>query len=209
MAEKLAKISRATLLCKLGALLALATAWGAAAADDHRQHRHPEQAPGYVRQVSSYQLPETELRRSDGVKVNFRQAIDDGKPVVLNFIYTTCTAVCPIMSQSFAEFGQRLGAEGVQLHMLSISIDPEEDTPERLADYASRFAAGSQWRFYTGSGRASVMLQKAFQAYFGDKMHHRPIAFMRAAPGQPWVRLEGFTTPDDLLKEYRQLVARR
>jgi protein SCO1/2 len=92
--------------------------------------------------------------------------------------------------------------------MVSISIVPEEDTPKRLAAYARRFDAGEQWGFYTGSVKASVTMQKAFQAYFGDKMHHRPVTFMRAAPGQPWVRLDGFATPADLVAEYRQMVHR-
>ncbi len=123
-----------------------------------------------------------------------------------NFVYTSCTAVCPLLSQTFAEFQNRLGAEAGKLRMVSISIDPEQDTPERLAEYARRYKAGPQWTHYTGTLGASVMLQKAFQAYFGDKMHHRPVTFIRAAPGQPWVRLDGFVTPDDLDKEYRQLV---
>lgn len=208
MAEQ-AKLSRFGLLCTVCALAVPPISSAAPAAHEHHQHHHAETVPGYARQVASYRLPETALLRSDGAKVNFLQEIDDGKPVVLNFIYTTCTAVCPIMSQSFAEFRRLLGAEGEGLHMLSISIDPEADTPERLADYARRFAAGSQWAFFTGSVRSSITLQKAFQAYFGDKMHHRPMAFMRAAPGQPWVRLEGFATPEDLVREYRQLVATR
>jgi protein SCO1 len=149
------------------------------------------------------------LVRSDGAKTSFPQEIDDGKPVVLNFIYTTCTAICPILSQSFSEFQRKLGTEREKVRMVSISIDPEEDTPKRLAEYAKQFDAGRQWGFYTGSVQASVSLQKAFQAYFGDKMHHRPVTFMRAAPGEAWVRLDGFTSPDDLLAEYRKLVARR
>jgi protein SCO1/2 len=179
------------------------------AAQEHDHHHHAEKAPGYARQAANYRLPQTLLVRSDGAKTSFLDEIDDGKPVVLNFIYTTCTAICPILSQSFAEFQRKLGSERDKVRMVSISIDPEQDTPERLADYAKRFGAGRQWGFYTGSVEASVTLQKAFQAYFGDKMHHRPMTFMRAAPGQAWVRLEGFTTPDDLINEYRQLVARR
>jgi len=176
-------------------------------ADAHHEHHHAEAAPGYARQIGNYRLPATQMVRSDGTKASFPQVIDDGKPVVLNFIYTSCTAICPILSQSFSEFQQRLGAERNQVHMVSISIDPEEDTPKRLTEYAKRFEAGRQWGFYTGTEQASLTLQKAFQAYFGDKMHHRPVTFMRAAPGQPWVRLDGFATPDDLMKEYRQLVA--
>lgn len=178
--------------------------------EDHlRHHHHAEPLPGYARHSASYLLPEATLVRADGAQVSLAGELDDGKPVVLNFIYTTCTAVCPILSQSFAEFQRRLGKEADDLHMVSISIDPEHDTPRRLAEYAKRLDAGRQWDFYTGSVAASTSLQKAFQAYFGDKMHHRPMTFMRAAPGQPWVRIEGFASPDDLLKEYRLLVAMR
>jgi protein SCO1 len=176
---------------------------------DHHHHHHAEKAPGYARQAGNYTLPQMLLVRSDGAKTSFPQEIDDGKPVVLNFIYTTCTAICPILSQSFSEFQRKLGTEREKVRMVSISIDPEEDTPKRLAEYAKQFDAGRQWGFYTGSVQASVSLQKAFQAYFGDKMHHRPVTFMRAAPGEAWVRLDGFTSPDDLLAEYRKLVARR
>lgn len=179
------------------------------AAQEHLHHHDAGNAPGYARQAVTYRLPEMTLVRSDGAKASFPNEIDDGKPVVLNFIFTTCTAVCPILSHSLADFQRKLGAERDNVRMVSISIDPEQDTPERLAEYAKRFDAGRQWGFYTGSVQASVTLQKAFQAYFGDKMHHRPMTFMRAAPGQAWVRLEGFATPDELLKEYRQLVAGR
>jgi protein SCO1/2 len=165
--------------------------------------------PATERRVAEYRLPPTQLVRSDGTKVSFPQALDDGRPVALNFIYTSCTAICPVLSHSFAEFQRRLGAERERVHMVSISIDPEEDTPRRLGDYAARFDAGPQWEFYTGSTASSVAMQKAFQAWFGDKMHHRPVTFLRAAPGQPWVRLDGFSSPEELLAEYRRLVKAR
>jgi protein SCO1 len=198
-----------TTLLWLFAACALGTAASVQPARAHEHHQHAETAPGYARQSATYRLPVMTLVRSDGTKASFPNEIDDGKPVVLNFVFTTCAAVCPILSQSLAEFQRKLGAESDKVRMVSISIDPEEDTPERLAEYAKRFGAGRQWDFYTGSVQASVTMQKAFQAYFGDKMHHRPLTFMRAAPGQTWVRLEGFTTPDELLKEYRRLVASR
>ena len=179
------------------------------AGDAHEHHHHmADMSPGYARRAANYQVPKTELVRSDGAKTVFPEAINDGKPVVLDFIYTTCTAVCPILSQAFAEFQDRLGPDRDKVHMVSISIDPEEDTPQRLAAYARRFEAGDQWGFYTGTVKASETMQRAFQAYFGDKMHHRPLTFMREAPGAPWVRLEGFASPDDLIAEYRHMVHR-
>ena len=178
--------------------------------EKHQHHHdHAQAAPAPARQLADYRLPSLSLVRSDGRKTGFPQALDDGRPVALNFIYTSCTAICPILSHSFMEFQRRLGPERERVHMVSVTIDPEQDTPARLAEYAQRFQAGPQWEFYTGTVADSVRMQKAFQAWFGDKMHHRPVTFLRAAPGQPWVRLDGFTTPDELLAEYRRLVDAR
>ena len=54
---------------------------------------------------------------------------------------------------------------------------------------------------------ASVAVQKAFAVYTPDKMNHAPLTLMRAAPGKPWVRLDGLATPDQLLQEYRRITA--
>jgi protein SCO1/2 len=89
--------------------------------------------------------------------------------------------------------------------MVSISIDPEQDTPKRLSEYAKRYLAGPQWTFYTGTRNSSIAAQKAFEVYTVDKMSHPTVAFIRQAPGQPWLRLEGFTTAEDLLRELKAL----
>ena len=73
--------------------------------------------------------------------------------------------------------------------------------------YAKRFSAGNQWRHYTGTVEASVAAQRAFNAYRGDKMNHDPLTLMRAAPGKPWVRIDGFATPGDLLEQYLRVAA--
>lgn len=177
------------------------------AAEGHEHHHHHQVAETpYQRSTQDYALPDVALAREDGTGVRFPADIDDGRPVVLNFIFTTCTAICPLLSQTFAAFQTKLGPDVAQVHMVSVSIDPEEDTPARLAEYAQRYGAGPQWTHYTGTLEASIAVQKAFQAYYGDKMNHRPVAFLRRAPGEPWVRLEGFTSPDDLVREYRELV---
>ena len=92
---------------------------------------------------------------------------------------------------------------------MSISIDPEQDTPTRLRQYAHKFHAGREWQHYTGTLAASVATQRAFDVYRGEKMSHTPVTLMRVAPGQPWLRIEGFVTPDELLHDYQSLRASR
>lgn len=173
--------------------------------DEHAHHHHAPADPGYRRSVHAYAMPKVTLFREDGSKGAFESELADDRPIVLNFIYTSCTVICPMLSHTFALFQEKLGEEAGKVRMVSVSIDPEHDTPERLAAYAKRYAAGPQWSHYTGTVEASIEVQKAFGAYYGDKMNHRPAVFMRAGPGKPWVRLDGFTTADDLIREYRNL----
>ena len=173
-------------------------------ADMHAHHHHMMDAPPPVsRTVSNYAVPQITLTRADGARVDFSKELNDGRPVLLDFIYTTCTTICPVMSQTFAEVQKRLGPDAAKVKMVSVTIDPEEDTPSRLTEYAKRFQAGPEWSFYTGAAEASIAVQRAFDVYRGDKMNHSPATFFRPAPDKPWVRLEGFATPDGVLAEVR------
>ena len=157
--------------------------------------------------TAQYVVPDVTLVRQDGKRVPLPKEMDDGRPVVLNFIFTTCGSICPLMSQVFGQFQRKLGPESGRVHLMSISTDPEEDTPARLRTYARKFGAGPAWQHYTGSLEASQAAQRAFDVYRGDKMSHTAVTLLRAAPGQPWLRLDGFVTPDQLLLHYRQLLA--
>ncbi len=200
----------------LAALLAGASPWMAtpalaAEAEDPHAHCHEAaEAAQYKRANRStveVDLPKVALVRDDGARISLPAEIDDGRPVVLNFIFTSCTTICPVMSQIFSGLQDRLGEGRERVHMVSISIDPEQDTPARLAEYARRFHAGSQWHFYTGTTAASVAVQRAFNAYGGDKMRHTPLTLVRAAPGRSWVRIDGFASPEELAHEVREQVA--
>lgn len=178
-----------------------------AAEDAHAHHHHHQAAPAAAkRSVENYRVPALMMRRQDGSKANFAAELDDGRPVMLNFMYTSCTAICPVTTQVFAQVQDKLGADKAKVRMISVSIDPEYDTPVRLEAYAKKYQAGSQWQFFTGTREASIAVQQAFDAYRGDKMNHVPVTFLRAAPGKPWLRLDGLRSPDDLVKEVRSLL---
>ena len=89
--------------------------------------------------------------RQTGESISLPEELNDGRPVVLNFIFTSCGAICPLMTQTMASFQRLLGPDSGKVHIVSISIDPEEDTPARLRDYAREYHAGTGWTFYTGT----------------------------------------------------------
>lgn len=190
--------------------LALALAFGATlaraaddetAADPHAHHRQMMAERQLQRSTVRYDVPDLKLVRDDGHSVDLRSELNDGRTVVLNFIYTTCTTICPVSSQIFSVLQEKLGAERGKVHLVSISIDPEQDTPEHLRTYAARFRAGPGWQHYTGTVQQSIAAQVAFGAYRGDKMSHAPLTLVRTAAGGPWTRFDGFATADDLLAE--------
>ncbi len=182
------------------------------ASDPHAACRAAAAANEYkraTRTTAEYTVPAVRLVRDDGKAVQLSSELDDGKPVVLDFIFTSCTTICPVMSQTFAHLQERLGEGRERIHLVSVSIDPEQDTPARLAEYARRFHAGDEWHFYTGTVEASVAVQRAFNAYGGDKMRHTPLTLVRTAPGRPWVRIDGFASPEELARELKEPVAAR
>jgi protein SCO1 len=199
------------LVAMLGA--AVTVGGGSVLADDSAEmaHHHHMAMTSSRTMMSTvdYTVPNLKLVRADGASVSLPEEMNDGRPVVLNFIYTSCTSVCPLMSQMMSQFEHNLGAEIAGVHLMSISIDPEADTPAALTEYAKTYGAGPEWQFYTGTVTASVAAQEAFDVYRGDKMNHTPVTLLRAAPGRPWRRIDGFATPDELVNAYRQVLAAR
>ena len=172
---------------------------------DHSAHMASAAKVDIKRSEAKYLMPKVSLLNQNGQKVTLNKALDDGRPVMLNFIYTSCTTICPVSTQIFSEVQAKLGGQGAKIHMVSVSIDPEYDTPKRLLAYAKENKTGPQWDFYTGSIDDSVAVQKAFDSYRGDKMNHAPVTLLRSGPGKPWVRLDGFASPDVIVKEYLAL----
>lgn len=159
----------------------------------------------YTRTEHDYDLPDLSVVAMDGTRTTLLEALNSGKPVMVNFVFTTCTTICPVMSASFSNVQEKLGEESDKVRMVSVSIDPEHDTPERLREYAMRFGAGPQWQFLTGDLDDIIAIQKAFDVYRGSKMNHEPTTLLRRADGGPWVRLDGLASAAAIVDEYGQL----
>lgn len=179
---------------------------------DHGTHVAPAAASRYVRSQARYRVPAVTLVDMEGDEVELPAALERDGPVLVQFIFTTCPGVCPALSALFSAAQDRLAGDGDGdgrgARLLSISIDPEHDTPERLREYARRFGAGPRWGFLTGAVDDVAAVQKAFDSYRGNKMEHRPTTFVRVAAGDAWTRLDGFLTAGELVAEVERLLAR-
>ena len=96
-------------------------------------------------------LPDVSLIDQHGNAVSLASL--KGKPVLVNFIYASCPSICPMLTAKMVAIAQKLGpALGADATIVSITIDPEHDTPAELAKYAkSHDADHSGWLFLTGT----------------------------------------------------------
>jgi cytochrome oxidase Cu insertion factor (SCO1/SenC/PrrC family) len=157
-----------------------------------------------AQQPYTYRVPPVTLVDMNSQAVKLAEVLSFKGPVFLQFIFTNCGTVCPVMTATLEAVQKRLGPEARNVRMVAISIDPEEDTPERLRAYAKEFNAGPQWLFLTGTEAASVAAQKAFDVYRGNKMRHVPVTFLRPAGTQTWLRLEGMPGASEVMDVFRK-----
>jgi protein SCO1/2 len=108
--------------------------------------------------------PDFALTSQDGKEV--RLADFRGKVVAVTFIYTSCPDVCPLLTNKMAQVKDELGPDfGTQVAFVSITVDPEHDTPAVLKEYAATFDADLHgWSFLTGDPAAIVEVAHRFGA---------------------------------------------
>lgn len=146
-------------------------------------------------------MPDVLVYDQDGRKLNFYSDLIKGKTVAINFIFTTCTTICPPLTATFRKVQQELGERvGRDVHLISISVDPATDVPERLKTFSSRFKAGPGWTFVTGDRQEINLLLKALGASVADKNDHTPMVLVGNQSANYWTRAYGLAPARKLVK---------
>jgi len=158
----------------------------------------------YQRTVERYTVPDVVLVNQDGKRVHLKGFLESDQPVVLDFIYGTCTTICPVLSASFAGLQNRLGPDAQKARLVSITIDPENDSPKVMKEYLKRYHAKPGWDFLTGTRGDIDRVMKAFNAYIPDKMYHHQLTLIRTPRDGAWVRIKELISGADLLEEYQK-----
>ena len=174
---------------------------GAGAHDKHAAHRAAMQSTRYTAKTEEYAAPNVELIDQLGTPVSLQALLEADQPIALNFIFTTCTTICPVMTATFAQMRRELGEAGSDLHLISISIDPEYDRPDKLKAYSEQFLAGEGWDFLTGDSGDIVEVLRSFDSYAGSKMNHQPVTLLKSPGSSSWTRIDGLASGKDLANE--------
>jgi len=195
------------------ALLAggLALAAPALAAADHSHHHHAPQQQGAEKPAAvQVKYGDTVLTDQNGRKVKLKSEVLGDKLVVMDFAYTNCTTVCPVLTALMAQVQTQLGeAAGKEVALVTITVDPARDTPARMKEYAAKHGAKPGWLWLTGPTGTVNEVLKGFDAYAPNFEDHPPLVLVGDTKTGEWTRFFGFSDPKDIVAKVNELRAAR
>lgn len=143
---------------------------------------------------------DVELINQDGQKLRFYSDVLKNKIVAINTFFTTCTNICPPMNRNFEKMQDALGDRlGKDVFLVSISVDPETDTPTRLKEYGRRFHARPGWLFLTGKKENVDWALYKLGQYVETKNDHTSIFIIGNEPKGLWKKAFGLAKAEELI----------
>ena len=196
---------------------------GVLAHDAHRLGAPPENVGGVAGQAPGEKVPrrldegeqrryftDTRLLDQDGREVRFYTDALRGKIVLISFLYTSCTDICPILMHNLSDVQNSLGDRfGKDVFFVSISVDPEDDTPEELKKYAERYETKPGWTFLTGPKKDVDAVIRRFGEFQEDFEDHSMTFVLGDVKNARWSKMRGDQPPEILLPRVRALLAWR
>jgi cytochrome oxidase Cu insertion factor (SCO1/SenC/PrrC family)/mono/diheme cytochrome c family protein len=164
----------------------------------------PLEAQG-VRRGANY-FPNLPVVTQEGKTLKFYDDVIKGKIVLISFMYTTCADICPLTTARIAQLEDKLGEMvGRDIFFVSMTVDPEHDTPENLKAFASAFDAGPGWLFLTGKPEDIRLINSRL----GDRSrklseHRNEIVLGNDATGE-WTRNTVLGDLDRLIMDVRAM----
>lgn len=158
-------------------------------------------ASANVNSAAEKYFSDVELTNQDGQKMRFYSDVLKNKVVIINTFFTTCTSVCPSMNRNLEKVQEALGDRlGKEAFLVSISVDPETDTPPRLKEYSRRFHARDGWIFLTGKKENVDWALYKLGQYVEAKDDHTTIIIIGNEPKGLWKKAFGLAKSDELVK---------
>jgi protein SCO1/2 len=189
-------------------LVLVATPAAYADEDPHAKHRAMmKQKSEPALQAAEIDLRNRKVLDQDGREMEFvTEAIGD-HIVVMDFVYTTCTTICPVLSALFTQVQTKLGSDvvGSEVRLISMSVDPIRDTPQRLKAYSAKHRAGEGWLWLTGAKPDVDDVLTGLGAYTSNFEDHPTMVLIGDAQTGEWKRLFGFPNPDRIVKIVNEL----
>jgi len=151
---------------------------------------------------------DVELTNQNGQTMRLYSDLIAGKTVVINSFFTSCVGVCPIMAGTFKRIQTVLGDHmGKDLILISVSVDPETDTPARLREYAKSMSAKPGWYFITGKKENVDEALHKLGLLVDAKESHKAVVIIGNEPKGVWKKAFGLASSEDIVKMVEAVVA--
>jgi protein SCO1/2 len=152
-------------------------------------------------------IPDAKVVDQNGRPHRFYTDLVRGKVVAINFIYTTCSTICPPMGATFGKLQKTLGARmGKDVFLISISVDPATDTPERLRAWGAQFHAKPGWTLVTGDKTELDRLSNALGVDTASPASHSPMVLIVNDKAALWKRVYGLGSTATLTQNIQQMI---
>lgn len=188
--------------------LLLAVSGASAAGDDpHAKHRAMmQQKSDSEAERADIDLRDRPLLNQDGEEVMFVSDVIGDNIVVMDFVYTTCTTICPVLSALFTQVQIKLGdTVGEDVLLVSMTVDPIRDTPQRLKAYSAKHRAGEGWVWLTGPKSIVEDVLTGVGAYTTNFEDHPSMVLIGDGQSGEWRRLFGFPNPDRIVQVVNEM----
>jgi cytochrome oxidase Cu insertion factor (SCO1/SenC/PrrC family) len=147
-----------------------------------------------------FEIPDVEVLNQDGRKVRFYSDLIKGKVVVVSFFFTSCTLVCPMQGRVLTKLQSQLAERlGKDVFFISVSKDPQADTPQRLKQWGREFGAGRGWTLVTGAEGVMKNLLWKFTGETPGPQLHSPIILIGNDRTGVWMEAEGLSATEELV----------
>jgi len=225
---RMAELRFQTARSVLAGILVSFCLWGAPRpAAAHEMHKHDKAAPPpgaqgeqqgkatkpLVRTDEKYQreyFTDLPLLTQDGKEVHFYTDMLQGKVVLISFIYTNCTEICPILMPNLVRIQELLGdRSGRDVSLISISVDPEDDTPEELKEYGKKYGAKPGWTFLTGKKENIDWVVYKLGQYAEDFEDHSMLFLVGDVKNARWAKMRGDMPPETIAARLLEFLAKR
>lgn len=198
----LAAAGTTTAVVGAGALTSALPVLGQEATPKSKQHYDfKNRSPRELLQLRH--LPNVELITQDGKKVHFYDDLVKDKRVVIQFMFTRCRDICPVITHHLVEVQKMLnGRVGQDIFFYSISLSPEEDSPRDLKAFAKKHGVGPGWTFLTGKSDDILHLRKSLGFFYNnpkedaDRNNHTGMLMIGTEPLVRWAHCPGGSKPE-------------
>jgi protein SCO1 len=193
----------------LTVLLSLAMVPSSVCGDEQKAPNPQTDFQAYTANALRQHFPNVLLTDQDNKKVHFYDDLIKGKIVIIQFMFSNCDRLCPMVTPNLLKVQKELEKEAPgAVKIVSITVDPDHDSPEVLKDYAAKFHVKPGWQFYTGRRAEIDQIRRELGLYYPEdrQFEHMNMLTIGREPTGQWFTIRALNKAEVIAYSVRRLI---